>query len=158
MPAVVNRILVPVDFSACSRAALGYAVQLAAQTGAAVDVLYVHEPSRFIPDSLAVLFGGGMRGPGEQARGDVKGALEGFLGAVRSRVRNVRVESGIAGDVIASTAREGQFDLVVMGTHGQGGLTRLVLGSVAESVMRKAEVPVLTLRMPKRESRERVPL
>ena len=157
MPTAVSRILVPVDFSACSRAALGYATQLAAQTQAQVDVLYVHEPSRFIPDSLAVLFGGGMRGAGEP-RGDAKAALEGFLGPMRSAVHEVRVESGLAGDVIASVAQEGRFDLIVMGTHGLSGLSRLVLGSVAESVMRKAQVPVLTLRMPKREAREGVPL
>jgi nucleotide-binding universal stress UspA family protein len=45
-----------------------------------------------------------------------------------------------------------------MGTHGRSGLNRLLIGSVAESVMRKAPMPVLTVRMPKREARERVPL
>lgn len=56
------------------------------------------------------------------------------------------VESGDTGDVILRTAEEVEADLIVMGTHGRRGLSRLVMGSVAEFVVRRAPCPVLTIR------------
>ena len=155
----VTRILVPIDFSPCSRAALEYAAQFADQVKARVDVLHVHEQGFIGSEPLAMVPLGAARGRGwEETRKDVIRELDAFLGSMRNRVRDVRVESGLPGDVIPDIAKRGGFDLIVMGTHGRGGLSRLIVGSVAEAVMRKAAVPVLTLRMPKREARERVPL
>jgi nucleotide-binding universal stress UspA family protein len=158
MPAsAFHRILVPVDFSPCSRAALDYATKLAEQTHANVEVLYVEEPTSYVgPDNLA--FAGEERPNPVESRNAVVREIEGFLGPMKNQVRDVRVEPGAPGDVIAAVAREGAFDLIVMGTHGRSGLSRLVVGSVAESVMRKAPVPVLTLKMPQREAREAIPL
>jgi nucleotide-binding universal stress UspA family protein len=159
MAATIERILVPVDFSPCSRAALDYAVELAEQTRASVDVLHVAEPRYAGPPEALLLAPDAAGGQAwGQPRADMFHELEGFLGPARRRVRNVRVEEGLPGDAIDAVARRGSYDLIVMGTHGRGGLTRLVVGSVAESVMRRATIPVLTLRLPKREHRERVPL
>lgn len=157
MPAI-SRILVPVDFSPCSRAALDYAVELAGQMKAAVDVLHVAEPTGYAgPDSMMLVPDAARDSWGERPD-DVLHELEGFLGAARARVRDVRAEAGLPSDVIASRAKDGGYDLIVMGTHGRSGLARLVVGSVAEAVMRRAQVPVLTLRLPSRDSHERVPL
>jgi universal stress protein A len=159
MPGVViNSILVPVDFSPSSRAALDYAAALAGQMKARLEVLYVNEPATYLGPAAMVMM---PQTPGpawDETRSEIVRELDVFLGPARSRVGNVRVESGSPGDVIPEVARRGEFDLIVMGTHGRSGLNRLVVGSVAEAVMRKAQVPVLTLRMPKKEPRERIPL
>ena len=55
-------------------------------------------------------------------------------------------KSGVAGDVIAATARAGKFDLLIMGSHGHGAIARLVLGSVASRVLASCETPLLILR------------
>jgi nucleotide-binding universal stress UspA family protein len=154
----VNRILVPVDLSQCSRAALDYAVQLADALRATLDVLYVDEAAAFVAgEAFAALPAAPVR-RWEDARRDLVKEVEHFLGPQRQKVQAVRIEQGIPADVIPAVAKEGGFELIVMGTNGRTGLSRLVVGSVAEAVMRKAHVPVLTLRLPKRESRERVPL
>jgi nucleotide-binding universal stress UspA family protein len=159
MPAVAIRsILVPVDFSQSSRAALDYAAALAEQTKARIEVLYVHEPASYLGSASLVTMPQ-VPGPAwDETRREIVRELEAFFGATRSQVRNVRIEPGNPGDVIPDVAKTADVDLIVMGTHGRSGLNRLLVGSVAESVMRKATVPVLTLRMPKREARERVPL
>jgi universal stress protein A len=154
----VQQILVPIDFSPCSRAALEYAAQLADQTKAAMDVLYVDEPAAHLSTTLLPMPVAPPVRDDEALRGDVAREVQAFLGPLRTRVRSVRVESGTAGDVIPSVARDGAFDLIVMGNHGSGGVSRVALGSVAEHVMRKAHVPVLTLRMPRKEPRERIPM
>jgi nucleotide-binding universal stress UspA family protein len=61
------------------------------------------------------------------------------------RVRYLLVEGNPAAEIL-SAAREGNCDLIVMGTHGRTGLNRLLMGSVAEEVVRKAPCPVLTVR------------
>jgi nucleotide-binding universal stress UspA family protein len=157
MPAI-SRILVPVDFSPHARAALDYAVELAATTNAAVDVLHVAEPTAYAGPEAVAMLPDATRGAFVAERGEVRRELEGFVGATRPRVRDVRIETGLPGDVIPAVAKAGEYDLVVMGTHGRGGLARLVVGSVAEVVMRRATIPVLTVKLPRREPRERVPL
>jgi nucleotide-binding universal stress UspA family protein len=154
----VSRILVPVDLSACSRAALEYAVNLAESLKATIDALHVDEATAILGgDAFAALPAAPVR-RWEDTRRDLGKEVDFFLGPLRQRVAAVRVERGIPADVIPAVAKDGGFDLIVMGTNGRTGLSRLVVGSVAEAVMRKAHVPVLTLRLPKREARERIPL
>ena len=150
MPSL-KRILVPVDFSASSRAALEHALELQAALGAEVEVVHVHEPSGFVGfESMVLMPVDRPARRWEQLRGDLLRELEGFLAPHRRRVAQVRVEAGVPADVIPEVARSGEFDLVLMGTHGQSGFSRLVVGNVAEGVMRKAHCPVMTLRMPVR--------
>lgn len=159
MPAI-NRILVPVDFSPSARAALEYAAFLAARFGAALDVLHVSEPPGYVgPDTLALLPVSGQAGR-SQARGDVSREVEGILARAGARPAHVsvRVESGEPSDAILHASRDGGADLIVMGTHGRTGLSRLLIGSVAEAVLRRSTCPVLTIRVPSKASREVVPL
>jgi nucleotide-binding universal stress UspA family protein len=154
--APIHRILVPVDFSPCSRAALEYAAELADRNDAKVEVLHVHEPAPYVGPSVLAMMPSPPR-RWDETQGDVLRELEGFVGGARDHLR-VRVETGLPGDVIPAVAKQGDFDLIVMGTHGRSGLARALLGSVAETVMRRAPVPVLTLRMPRHEPREAIPL
>jgi nucleotide-binding universal stress UspA family protein len=160
LPAV-TRVLVPIDFSPSARAALEYATFLAGKFGAELDVLHVSEPPGYVgPDTLALLpIVAGQPGR-DQARTDVTREVEQFLArtAARPRQLSVRVEAGEPSDTILQIAKDGGADLIVMGTHGRTGLSRLLIGSVAEAVLRRSTCPVLTIRVPAKTSRESVPL
>ncbi len=160
MPAV-TRVLVPVDFSPSARAALEYGTFLAGKLGAELDVLHVWEPPGYVgPDPLALLPAAAGQPGWEQTRLDVTREVDHFLAkaATRPSQLSVRVEAGEPSDLILQVAKEGRVDLIVMGTHGRTGLSRLLIGSVAEAVLRRATCPVLTIRVPARTTRESVPL
>ena len=162
MPAAISRILVPIDFSPSSRAALEHATFLAGRLGASLEVLHVWEPPGYVgPDTLALLPVGTAGQPGwEQTRTEVAREVDRFLAKAPAQPRalSVRVEAGEPSDVILHVASESGSDLIVMGTHGRTGLSRLLIGSVAEAVLRRATCPVLTVRVPSKAPREGVPL
>lgn len=143
----ISRILVPVDFSASSYAAVGYASALASGAGAELLLVHVTVPSADFaatPDSpegrpyaLA-----SQIDPGAPALDHVVPTLPDV------RYRHAIV-SGDPAEELLRLAQEERIDLIVMGTHGHTALARLLLGSVAESVVRSAPCPVLTLKLPK---------
>ena len=160
LPAV-TRVLVPIDFSPSSRAALEYGTFLAAKLGAELEVLHVWEPPGYVgPDALALLPVAAGQPGWEQTRAEVLREVELFVRQVGPRPSEVRVhvEPGEPSDAILAAAKGGGADLIVMGTHGRTGLSRLLIGSVAEAVLRRATCPVLTTRVPTRMPREPVPL
>ncbi|HTN51622.1 MAG TPA: universal stress protein [Anaeromyxobacter sp.] len=154
-------MLVPIDFSPSARAALEYATFLAGKLGADLDVLHVWEPPGYVgPDTLALLPVGSGQPGWEQTRAEVQREVDGFLAKAKARPRalSVRVEAGEPSDTILQIARADGADLIVMGTHGRTGLSRLLIGSVAEAVLRRSTCPVLTIRVPSKTSRDAVPL
>ena len=132
----VRRILCPTDFSEASAPAFDYAEQLAATTEAELVVLHVVS----VPDAW------GSGGLADALNQDLKQRLVSLV----PRNPDVPVthvcHGGPAGEVICWIAQERECDLVVMGTHGRTGVRHLVLGSVAEHVVRHAPCPVLTVR------------
>ena len=119
------------------------------------------EPPGYVgPDALALLPVAAGQPGWERTRDEVMREVELFLRKIGPRPSNVtvRVEPGEPSDAILSAAKDGGADLIVMGTHGRTGLSRLLIGSVAEAVLRRATCPVLTTRVPSRTSRESVPL
>jgi nucleotide-binding universal stress UspA family protein len=140
------RILVPTDFSPSSDAALGVARRLAAKVRGAVRLLHVIEqPAR------STSFGSELSIP-EPSREDQAATPRVHLSQrmlVDSRSR-VKIDSdvvfGPTGAMIAAYAGDNGFDLIVMGTRGRSGLAHLLMGSVAESVIRTAPCPVLTVK------------
>lgn len=147
-----HRILVTTDGSPLANLALSRAAELARLTGASVTVLYV---TPVVP--LGFGLGDGVayaRHPQEQleaARAEGERALavaRTLLDRPGARfVQRDEDEGGIAA-TIADEARKTLADLVVMSTHGRGGLAHLLLGSVAEAVVRRVHVPVLLVRDP----------
>jgi nucleotide-binding universal stress UspA family protein len=142
-----KRILVPVDFSAPSDAALDYARDVAARFGASLHLLHVAE------DPYRALYSAEVFVPEmENLRDEI---LEDATGRLRDRLREwdfdavpVTVEAIIgtpAGSIVEYAAGH-DIDLIVMGTHGRGGMSHLLMGSVAERVVRTAGCPVLTVR------------
>jgi nucleotide-binding universal stress UspA family protein len=144
----IQRILVPIDFSTESLKALTYATDLATWFGAEVLTLHVIEPTHFGRAS-----GSSSAQPDLAAYKDAEwrfanADLE-ILGAELNekgyRVQTM-VQRGVPAQVIVDTATSTRADLIVMSTHGRTGLTHMLIGSVAEKVVRTAQCPVLTVR------------
>jgi nucleotide-binding universal stress UspA family protein len=133
-----RRILVPFDFSPCSSVALDRALAIAEWSGAEVDALHVMPlwaPSRTEPESVHTQ-AGSLK---DLVTGDLRDAASGRNASARVKVL---VREGERVGTILSEARP--EDLIVMGTHGRGGLERAWLGSVTEEVLRRSTAAVLT--------------
>jgi universal stress protein A len=144
----VSTIIVPIDFSDCSRAALTHALSLAAQLGSTVEALHVAEVPEFKAEPR-VASGTGTTTLREYALEIAKTQLEAFLGTLsaddREKVK-IKLDAGKPRDAILARAKQLNADLIVMGTHGRTGRVLSLAGSVAESVVRAAPCPVLTVR------------
>ncbi len=147
--AVVQRILVPVDFSSRSEAALDHALTLAQALGASITLLHVAQP----PPSMSGIVPG-SDDDDRAARDAVQHSLDQLVARAKSRgfqQIDARIESGLPIEVILDTAREGGFQMIAMATRGRTGLRRLIIGSVTEGVLRHAACPVVTLHLPENE-------
>ncbi len=147
MSDAIVRVLVPIDFSAHSERALRYAAMLASRFGASLELLHVVEdpvmygawgPEVFVPNMAELM----------QA---VTSDAEKRLVEMKSRIarEGLRVDTSVivgrAPHRITEYAGSNGVDLIVMGTHGRTGLSHVVMGSVAEGVVRHAHCPVLTM-------------
>jgi universal stress protein A len=142
----LSKILVPVDFSDCSRAALSHALSLAGQLGATVEVLYVVEVPSFRTEPRIAKESGSttLR---EYALENGRAELDGFLSSLEADQRtrfSTTLDVGRPRDRILEHAK--RYDLVVLGTHGRTGRAHSFAGSVAENIVRLAPCPVLTVR------------
>jgi len=137
----VRTILHPTDFSERSAFALRFAGALAKEEGSRLVLLHVLAPA-VIYDEMGPVIVPFRQGEEQAARTKLEGI------AMPGVQVEYRMEVGDAAQVILDVTTETKCDLVVMGTHGRTGLGRLLLGSVAEEVMRKAPCPVLTVKMP----------
>jgi nucleotide-binding universal stress UspA family protein len=145
----LKTILVPVDFSDCSDAAVKYGYALSEAFGATVHLLNVVQDPYTLPWA-AEGFAGAMPDLLTNWEGQAKRRLAETVpvaGAART-VLNTQV--GSPHREIVRYATEHQVDLIVLGTHGRGPLGHMLLGSVAERVVRTAPCPVLTVRHPQR--------
>jgi universal stress protein A len=137
----LKRILVAIDFSEESRAAMKFGMALAAQVGAALHLLHV----------LEVIAGAEPLSRPIEARLAIEATAWDELGRMLSPAEQTRfraalaVEWGSPFDEIIRYARSRNIDLITMGTHGRGGVRRLLIGSVAENVVRHASCAVLTV-------------
>jgi nucleotide-binding universal stress UspA family protein len=138
----VKTILHPTDFSENSAFAFRLACALARDYGAQLVIMHVAPPPF-----------------GAYSEGIYLPTPEGFLEPLEDELRKLqphdksivtehRLVEGEAGPMILKLAAEVKADVIVMGTHGRTGLVRLVMGSVAEQVVRKARCPVLTVKHP----------
>lgn len=139
----IQRILVPTDFSDSSAAGAEYASDLARKLGASVELIHVVETA-----SLWSMAGAGILGNVlGQIRQDAERRLAGFAGKHFAGVTlNRHVREGNPALEILRAAGEAGCNAIVMSTHGRTGPAHLLIGSVAEKVVRKSPVPVLTVR------------
>lgn len=146
----LKSILVPTDFSECSDAALKYARELARVFGATVHLLHVvHDP--YSQPWAAEAFPAPLGDLLDQWQAQARTRLTGLVPEEERAGVTVAVVVGSPFFEIVRYAQEQQIDLVVIGTHGRGTIGHVLLGSVAERVVRKAPCPVLTVRHPQHE-------
>jgi len=143
---------VPTDFSKYSQNALVYAVAFAEKFGAELHLLHVvQDLALFVPDTV----GGSppVVPPVDQLTAGVREALQRVIRDNGLEGRRVcpEVREGTPFHEIIRCARERDVDLIVMGTHGRGAVAHLLMGSVAERVVRTAPCPVLTVRHPEHD-------
>ncbi|MFB6185856.1 MAG: universal stress protein [Halobacteriaceae archaeon] len=140
-----ERILVPTDGSAGMERVIEHAVELAADQGATIYAVYVINTASYASLSMD----SSWEGVAEMLEQEGETALEEVIEIAETR--DVSVEtielSGTPSQEIVRYAQDKECDLIIMGTHGRGGIDRLLLGSVAEKVVRTATVPVLTMRV-----------
>ena len=142
----LKHILAATDFSESSADAIGYACALADKFDAELHLLHVLEAHA---SSTPVFVGGLALSPRVQ---ESREAAEKALGQVAPARKAVRATvAGPAFLGILGYAKDNDIDLIVLGTHGRSGLAHVMLGSVAERVVRKASCPVMTVRHPKHE-------
>ena len=147
--AKVERILVPLDHSAGFEAVVDYACAVARGMGATLTLLHVYEPPNEMIGVVAGATVGGEAAAEKAAGGSLLDrASERMHANGIAVVDRVLERAGPAHETIVRNARVGEFDLIVMGTHGRKGVARLVLGSTAEHVLRDAPCPVLVVHLP----------
>lgn len=142
-PAVIRRILAPVDFSTPSLDAVEYAIHLAQGVGAAVTLIHVLEPAYYDLDcGLGMIEEESLkRDHWNRQLMDLRDVVVAF-----GIPADVEISGGLPSDTILACALRHQTDLIVMGTHGRRGMSPERCGSVAEAVLRRATCPVLTVK------------
>jgi universal stress protein A len=143
------RILVPVDYSPSSRQSAEYALALAAKVGAAVDVVHVWDRPTYISDAVMVRRQGEeQRSLADLIRENAESDMKEFISGLTippGVTLTQRLCSGEPVSTLIAELKKGGHELVVLGTHGRTGLAHVLLGSVAERLIRHSPVPVLTV-------------
>jgi nucleotide-binding universal stress UspA family protein len=136
----VRKILVPTDFSTLGKTALETATALARERRAKLLIVHAEEPP--------VAYGGGelYYGITEPSREEIRRMLSEVIPTDPAVEFEHRLLVGAPASAIVHLAEKEAVDMIVMPTHGRTGLLRLLMGSVAEEVVRKAKCPVLTVK------------
>jgi nucleotide-binding universal stress UspA family protein len=141
-------VLVPVDFTETSDRALEYAIELARRFEARVTVMHAYQiPVYGFPDAAYIT--------SAELAAQISAAAQKRLDEIVESHKTAGVEmiavlrDGVAWEEINAIASETHADLIVIGTHGRRGLSRALLGSVAENVIRTSTLPVLVIHGPR---------
>jgi nucleotide-binding universal stress UspA family protein len=147
---VIQRILVPTDFTETSDRALDFALELARKFDASITLVHVYQ----IP---AMGFADGGYIAGAEVAAQLSTAGQKRLDALVESKKTSGVpmkavlREGVAWEDVNALAKEIDANLIVIGTHGRRGLARALLGSVAENVIRTSNIPVLVIHGPRDE-------
>lgn len=137
-----QKIVFPTDFSHCSEAALEYATALARESGAKLIIVHAEDPP--------VAYGGGeayygILEPDHQELSRMLQEIRPSDPEVHCEHRLLHGERSPASEII-QLAEDEQADMIVMGSHGRTGVSRFLMGSIAEAVVRRAGCPVLIIK------------
>lgn len=147
---ITQSILVPTDFSPAARYGVRKAAELARETGAKVTVCHVLDPSPLAPYATR----GDVNAQIDMEQDVEKAIHEALTELVRThfagieKTKTALIISSNAAEGICHYAEKEDVDMIVLSTHGRTGLAHLLIGSVAERVVRHAPCPVLTVRTP----------
>lgn len=141
-----KKILVPVDFSSHSAEATSVAADLAKRFDASMTLVYVYDPLAYsLPDGFVMMTQIETDRLLVAFRTQLAASERAALDAGAPRVDTKLLQGSVAGQIVEFASR-GEFGLIVMGTHGRTGMQHLVMGSIAEKVVRLATCPVLTVK------------
>jgi nucleotide-binding universal stress UspA family protein len=141
-----EKILVPVDFTPHSADAVRMACDVALHYSASITLVHIHEPVDYaLPEGYVLYTPDQLSRLTAEFETRLRGTQRDVEALGVSRV-DTRLLQGSAAVEIAELAHSGNFDLIVMGTHGRTGLRHVLMGSVAERVLRTAPCPVLTVK------------
>lgn len=148
----IDRILCPIDFAPNATPLLRQVAELARPFGAELHLMHVFENTYYnIPAGIDASAGypGALLDADRRYKEQLREQLEALAAPLRAGGQTVhtRLVEGRAAETIVQVAEEEGFALIAMGTHGRTGMRHLLLGSVAERVVRTSHCPVLTLRM-----------
>jgi len=150
----IRRIMVPIDYSENSKAALQYGAELARSFGASIDIVHVWDRPTYLTDAVMVQRPGEAHKPiGELIRENAQHDMDEFLtelGLPSGVPVTSRLISGEPASALIAELKKGEHDLVVLSTHGRTGFAHFLLGSIAEKLVRMSPVPVLTVPIPAR--------
>ncbi len=140
----IQRILVPIDYSPCSRTALRFAIDLAQRYQASLDIVHVWDRPSYVSEAVMTstdtISGKSLiRLIQDNAQRDLDEFLQG------EAVKTGRLLAGDPASALIHELKAGKHELVVVGTHGRTGLSHVLMGSVAEKVTRLSPVPVVTV-------------
>ena len=143
---IAKKILFPTDFSTASDAAMRYATGLAKESGATLYIVHVEEPP--------MAYGGGelYYGIPDPDRQELERMLSKLKPGDESIPYEHRLLIGDPAAEVVKLAETEEIDIIVLGTHGRTGIRRLLMGSVAEAIVRRAPCPVLTYKEPEAHS------
>jgi nucleotide-binding universal stress UspA family protein len=143
-PIKLEHVVVPIDFSGCSLDALEYGIQIAKDFRASLTLLHVLEP---VPYGIDLTLGHVAERDQEWVNRQLK-SLASTIGSYGVSV-STEIHGGLPADSIVEFVRASDYGLLVMGTHGRRGISHVMMGSVAEAVLRRAPWPVLVLKSAK---------
>jgi nucleotide-binding universal stress UspA family protein len=147
-----TKILVPIDFSEGANLAVERALDLRQRYGASLTLFHAYEAPYAFADGYAYApeIVSGLEEAAQNEMSKAKKLAEQraieLAGSIAPPPISTKIVLGAPMMVIVDEAKQGKYDLVVMGTHGRTGLSRFFIGSVAERVVRTATCPVLTVR------------
>jgi nucleotide-binding universal stress UspA family protein len=146
----IKRILVPIDFSSASDDALAYAKTLAGRFGASLHLVHAFEDPFTIAAFASEMYSTLPLSLRDEMLRDAERRLSERLPEDQKTLFNgtTQILTGLPAKTIVDYSATLGADLIVMGTHGRSGMAHLLLGSVAERVVRLAAAPVLTIRQP----------
>lgn len=141
----LKTILFPSDFSHCGDEALAFATTLARDSKAKLLIVHVEEPP--------IAYGGESMyyGPPEPSREDLQELLNKIVPSDPNVLCEHHLLYGEPAHQVVEFANKQSVDLIVIGTHGRTGLFRVLMGSVAQSIVRHATCPVITVKHPKHQ-------
>lgn len=142
-----QRILVPIDGSATSERVLDEAIKFAQQQNAQVEVVHVLEDISYFDNEDYLNYAEliqTMRGIGEKILAQAQKKLQ--QAGVVAEIKLLETQGERIASIIATEAKNNLADLIIIGTHGRSGFSRMLMGSIAEGVVRTAHIPILLIR------------
>jgi len=148
-----SKILVPVDFSEFTDDIIKYATEIAQKFGSVIHLVHVIPNMGYFAPYESFMAAENMVTVQKGVEAEVRQNLQEVAGRI-SGIPVIRaVRTGVSFIEIVDYVRSEKIDLVIMATHGRGGLEHIIIGSVAEKVVRRSPCPVLTIRPAQRQLR-----